>query len=771
MAKITWTFKNEEGTNLNRYIATNVSTGEKITFDLLRGGNISVVGTPLNAENLNALITSINACYDLISSSEKDTTYTLSKNGNAIRLTSSDGTTNDVTLNKSDVGLGNVDNTSDMDKPISTAQQQGLNKPLYNLGAFDTISGNVITRQTGYGKFEDLNWVLTNVGEHYFWICLDLQNTIFKPSDNYTPSNNFIVTNQNINYVGGYQVSTTGDLGIDTSGAISYDNGSSTEKPSGILQYKLATSYTEEIIEGQPLITLDSQGSQWLREEWEKGLNLSPIASGNTNFLIDKELQAGTYTISFNYSFEGSGNYFGVNIVDNSTDTAIKTFSTETNKGRGYSRFNLTTATKIYINCWQIGTITNIMLNKGDHAYPYTPYNSKAHITNYEADFLKEEFEKGLNLLDFTTANPNYDRSGVISGDANVNNNGTIIVGVDASGSYGRGFKIQVKANTTYKFSFDKNITNNLYVEVFQNNTSIELNSFTTSGRLSLTFTTNSSSDFIVLGFSTTDSAIGTLTISNLMLNEGTEPLPYQEYNGSIIREKQLKELDNKKANKSETYTKEETNSLIDKIVAGETSLTNYYTKSEANELLNNKANKTDVYTKTETNNELANKVPTTRKINNKSLNQDISLSASDVGARPSSWTPSKTDIGLENVDNTKDIDKNVASAKILKNNDIKSFTLSAGIIEGINFNQNSMYLIYNNTWCFIIRIGEKNQYFTIQSTVCYNESTSRPLWFLYQNLDAFKLYLKTTKTVNNNEFATVYETDETFYYKLLSTD
>lgn len=214
-------------------------------------------------------------------------------------------------------------------------------------------------------------------------------------------------------------------------------------------------------------------------------------------------------------------------------------------------------------------------------------------------------------------------------------------------------------------------------------------------------------------------------------------------------------------------------------------------------------------------------KVPTTRKINGKALNEDINLSASDVGARPSSWTPSKTDIGLgkvdntsdtdkpisnatqtalnnkanssdlnahtgntnnphnvtktqlglENVDNTKDSDKNVASAKILKNNDIKSFTLSAGIIEGINFNQNSMYLIYNNTWCFIIRIGEKNQYFTIQSTVCYNESTSRPLWFLYQNLDVFKLYLKTTKTVNNNEFATVYETDETFYYKLLSTD
>ena len=153
MAKITWTFKNEEGTNLNRYIATNVSTGEKITFDLLRGGNISVVGTPLNAENLNALITSINACYDLINSSEKDTTYTLSKNGNAIRLTSSSGAINDVTLNKSDVGLGNVDNTSDKDKPISTATQNALNNKV------------PITRKiNGYSLNKDINLSASDVG-------------------------------------------------------------------------------------------------------------------------------------------------------------------------------------------------------------------------------------------------------------------------------------------------------------------------------------------------------------------------------------------------------------------------------------------------------------------------------------------------------------------------------------------------------------------------------------------------------------------------------
>jgi hypothetical protein len=36
-----------------------------------------------------------------------------------------------VTVTKSDVGLGNVDNTSDLDKPVSTAQQQAIDKAAY----------------------------------------------------------------------------------------------------------------------------------------------------------------------------------------------------------------------------------------------------------------------------------------------------------------------------------------------------------------------------------------------------------------------------------------------------------------------------------------------------------------------------------------------------------------------------------------------------------------------------------------------------------------
>ena len=38
--------------------------------------------------------------------------------------------------------------------------------------------------------------------------------------------------------------------------------------------------------------------------------------------------------------------------------------------------------------------------------------------------------------------------------------------------------------------------------------------------------------------------------------------------------------------------------------------------------------------------------VPTSRTINNKALSANISLSAADVGARPSTWTPSASDVG-----------------------------------------------------------------------------------------------------------------------------
>ena len=37
---------------------------------------------------------------------------------------------------------------------------------------------------------------------------------------------------------------------------------------------------------------------------------------------------------------------------------------------------------------------------------------------------------------------------------------------------------------------------------------------------------------------------------------------------------------------------------------------------------------------------------PTSRTVNGKALSADITLSASDVGARPNTWTPSASDVG-----------------------------------------------------------------------------------------------------------------------------
>jgi hypothetical protein len=91
-----------------------------------------------------------------------------------------------------------------------------------------------------------------------------------------------------------------------------------------------------------------------------------------------------------------------------------------------------------------------------------------------------------------------------------------------------------------------------------------------------------------------------------------------KEYTDEDVEEinKVLNEIIASYYTKKETYNKEEIDSKLDAITAGDIELSNYYTKSEVNTALDYK-------------------VPTTRKINGKPLNSDITLSASDVSALP----------------------------------------------------------------------------------------------------------------------------------------
>lgn len=431
-----------------------------------------------------------------------------------------------VSISKENIGLGNVDNTSDMDKPISTAQQQGLNKPLYNLGAFDTISGNVITRQTGYADLGSFDWGVTNLNAYDGQVTQMYINLLNNSTEATSFVSNILIPDGTFNPALYHAIISTDKLFFNIPLQTSTDSAIAYTLNLGIqLQYKLSTSYTEEIIEGQPLITLDSQGSQWLRDEWEKGLNLVDFStfrngqkefttSGNTgsqfNFEVWADDQYQTYVAQFRIHTDGS-------YPEDKTQTIP-------NSGLYYCRIGIngnkqddkTNLVPIYL---ENGTYTfsgvfttfevnhiiydGLMLNYGDHPYPYQPYNSKAHITNYEADFLKEESLKSANLLQKTNDQ-----------------------------SYDLNF---LENNISYTLSFS--LSAGIDVTLVDGTSNV-VDRGLSSGYHSFTFIKNSGGN-ASLWFSDVSK------VSNLMLNKGTEPLPYQEYNGSIVREKQIEELKN----------------------------------------------------------------------------------------------------------------------------------------------------------------------------------------------------------------------------------
>ena len=65
-------------------------------------------------------------------------------------VTSVASKTGEVTLTKSDVGLSNVDNTSDSAKPISTATQTALDKKVDNTKVLTDVPANAVFTDTKY---------------------------------------------------------------------------------------------------------------------------------------------------------------------------------------------------------------------------------------------------------------------------------------------------------------------------------------------------------------------------------------------------------------------------------------------------------------------------------------------------------------------------------------------------------------------------------------------------------------------------------------------
>lgn len=390
-------------------------SGDKRDIDLGNVDNTSDKDKPVSTATQQALNNKANAS-DVYSKTETDGLLNNKANTNDVySKTKTDELLNNK-ANKSDVYtksetdglLNNKANSSDVDA--------GLNKSLYNLGAYDTISGNVITRQTGYVDLGSLSWTY-NTNYHYFES--EAINGIAIPSDDNTLADIF---SSNYTAIDRNHIDTPNNkIAVSTLGRISvYTDGQSTNLPKGLAQYKLATPYTEEIIEGQPLITLDSQGSQWLRDEWEKGLNLwsfkgtqTKTASGNTitlndsivtisgtntgegvyfgPFAFSEPIKANkTYTISIPNQYGISIAFYDVNGNEITHTDYVSSFTFTPNVDM--SQFTIWITGNGY--AWGTTTI-QLMLNEGNHPYPYQAYNGEIVHDKDIANLDKQEYNLG----------------------------------------------------------------------------------------------------------------------------------------------------------------------------------------------------------------------------------------------------------------------------------------------------------------------------------------------------------------------------------------
>ena len=282
---------------------------------------------------------------------------------------------------------------------------------IYHLGVYDSVDGNRITRQTGYVIVNADGVYLENASVNLFRVDGKMPNAYSHTSaekisvanvNTYT-SNEFYGSTSKY----GMAVDNNNTIFIRISGITTLAQMQSYLASNPIqIQYKLATSYTEDIIPNQPLNTLDQTGSQWLREEWEKGLNLGsfPDRTGRwwvtvqqdlTNFI--NQLPNGTYTISadltplsidsgynigdcFFWLQITGGQYTGDGVHDQ-----IMGFTSLNQTLRGNLRFTKENYTNYSFRLWGFGNhnggnhgqgkCSNIMLNEGDHAYPYQEYN------------------------------------------------------------------------------------------------------------------------------------------------------------------------------------------------------------------------------------------------------------------------------------------------------------------------------------------------------------------------------------------------------------
>lgn len=340
----------------NRYQLTDVATGEVLgTFDFDEvTGTVQQVGTEIDAELFDSIAADLAARVVANGGDIKDTVVTFSDTtGTAANVASGDKTSalwgkvknwfsrlkalafkdkvsdsdiDDGTISKSKIDGLTEELNSKYVKPsggipasdLDEASQKNLgnvNKSIYNLGAYDTFVDNgdgtaTITRKTGYTVLDGSDDEKWGPGDSFFrWLnwSVDIgavQNTLYNlpglKANFPTYSWGELQTlNEGISHYYHLRVKIA-SIEASSNNLEAFKQYLS-QHPIYI-QYETETSYTETVIDNQPLATLDKNGEQWLRSEWEKTVNYGHIVH-------EKYLETATVNNANNLGGVAAGEY------------------------------------------------------------------------------------------------------------------------------------------------------------------------------------------------------------------------------------------------------------------------------------------------------------------------------------------------------------------------------------------------------------------------------------------------------------------------------
>jgi len=254
----------------------------------------------------------------------------------------------------------------------------------YNLGAYDSVEAingiTTITRQTGYVDLGVFDWQLHGSVAHLFTASLALTNAS-EPIDNNTIGDIVCAIYNSATWNAVEMANLQIAISIDGSLRI-YDESCSTAneliaKINGvILQYKLATSYTEQVIPNQPLNTLDQKGSEWLRNEWEKTLNILDNSLFINNHGIDSS--DGSYLYYSGYQATEQFVELKPNTTYSRNNASVYLYDSSKTYTRQITTADLTfttSSTEVYCRLDKASSDLDTMLTESDHAYPYQAYN------------------------------------------------------------------------------------------------------------------------------------------------------------------------------------------------------------------------------------------------------------------------------------------------------------------------------------------------------------------------------------------------------------